>query len=52
MLVYFFLAFFTDIMPISAAKKWFRSVTDFFYTTITWPFAFVSHMIILCMHNK
>jgi hypothetical protein len=41
-LVYFFLAFFTDIMPQSGAKVWFRKLVDWLYTTTVWPTAWVS----------
>jgi hypothetical protein len=40
-LVYFFLAFFTDIMPQSGAKVWFRKLVDWLYTTTVWPTAWV-----------
>ena len=45
--VYFFLAFFTDIMPLSLAKSWFRQFSDWFFTTLTWPLALVSFSLFL-----
>lgn len=40
--IYFFLCFFTDIMPWSAAKLWFQKCCDFVFTTIALPMAIVS----------
>ena len=40
--LYFFLGFFTDIMPRSRAKFWFQKLCDLVFTTVVFPFAIVS----------
>ena len=39
---YFFLCFFTDIMPWSSAKYWFLRACDFLFTTVTFALSMVS----------
>ena len=44
--LYFFLGFFTDIMPRSRAKIWFQKLCDLVFTTVIFPFAVVSGLCV------
>ena len=41
-LIVFFLSFFIDILPRSAAKVWFQKLADFIFATIVFPLTMVS----------
>ena len=47
--MYFFLCFFTDIMPWSSAKYWFLRACDVLFTTIALPLSMVSCTPIIMM---
>lgn len=41
-LMYFFIAFFTDVMPRSSVKVMFQKLVDFLFTSLVFPLAVVS----------